>query len=115
MPLASRLGQSGLQLDVVTANAEVARWLQTVANERVHGTTQEKPAARMAAERPYLQPLAVPWRGDIAAARPQAPAPEAPAARPAIVVERIAEVAPAQHPLAVYEQLLMHVQHGVAA
>ena len=71
--------------------------------------------ARMAVERPYLQPLAVPWRGDIAAARPQAPAPEAPAARPAIVVERIAEVAPAQHPLAVYEQLLMHVQHGVAA
>lgn len=60
MPLASRLGQSGLQLDVVTANAEVARWLREVANDRVHGTTQEKPAARMALEVPHLQALAAP-------------------------------------------------------
>jgi hypothetical protein len=112
VPLASRLGQSGLQLDVVTANAEVARWLRAVANERVHGTTQEKPAARMAMEVLHLQALAAPWRGDIAAARAQA---EAPAPRPAIVVERLAEAAPAQHPLAVYEQLLMNVKQGVAA
>jgi transposase len=115
VPLASRLTQSGLRLDVVTANAEVARWLREVANERVHGTTLEKPAARMAAEVPYLQALAAPWRGDIAAARPQAAAPEAPAPRPAVVIERIAEAAPAQHPLAVYEQLLANVQQGVAA
>ena len=115
VPLASRLRQSGLQLDVVTANAEVARWLRTVANERVHGTTQEKPAARMAAEAPYLQALATPWRGDIAAARPQELAQKAPPPRPAIVVERIGEVAPVQHPLAVYEQLLLSVQHGMAA
>lgn len=59
--------------------------------------------------------LAAPWRGDIAAARPQAEAPQAPAPRPAIVVERIAEAAPAQHPLAVYEQLLMNARQGVAA
>jgi hypothetical protein len=31
------------------------------------------------------------------------------------VIERIAEAAPAQHPLAVYEQLLMNVTQGVAA
>jgi hypothetical protein len=115
VPLASRLGQSGLQLDVVTANAEVARWLREVANERVHGTTQEKPAVRLTLEMPHLQPLAPPWRGDVAAARPQPEAPEAPVPRPAIVVERIAEAAPAQHPLAVYEQLLMNVRQGVAA
>jgi transposase len=115
VPLASRLGQSGLQPDVVTANAEVARWLREVANERVHGTTQEKPAARMAAEVPHLQALAAPWRGDIAAARPQVVAPEPPVPRPAVVLERIAEAAPAQHPLAVYDQLLMNVQQGVAA
>ena len=121
MPLGSRLGQSGLQLDVTTANLEVARWLREVAHERVHGTTQEKPAARMAAEVPHLQALAPPWRGDIAAARPQTVAPEVPevpempAPRPAIVIERIAEAAPAQHPLAVYEQLLMNVRQGVAA
>lgn len=121
MPLASRLGQDGLQLDVVTANAEVARWLREVANDRVHGTTQEKPAARMTLEAPHLQALAAPWRGDIAAARPQGEATEATepeqasAPRPAIVAERIAEAAPAQHPLAVYEQLLMNVKQGVAA
>lgn len=115
VPLASRLGQSSLQLDVLTANAEAARWLNEVANERVHGTTLEKPAARLAAEVPHLQALAAPWRGDIAAARPQAAAPEPPAARPAIVIERIAEAAPAQHPLAVYEQLLMNVKQGVVA
>ncbi|OBV41032.1 hypothetical protein ASR47_10232 [Janthinobacterium psychrotolerans] len=115
MPLASRLGQSGLQLDVVTANAEVTRWLSEVANERVHGTTQEKPAERMTKEVLHLQALTAPWRGDIAAARPQAATPEPLVPRPAIVIERIAEVAPAQHPLAVYEQLLMNVTQGVAA
>ncbi len=115
VPLASRLGQSGLQLDVVTANVEVAHWLRQVANERVHGTTQEKPAARLATEAPYLQMLGAPWRGDIAAARPQAAKLEVPVPRPAIVVERIAQIAPAQHPLAVYEQLLMNVKQGVSA
>ena len=115
VPLASRLGQSGLQLDVVTANVEVTRWLREVANERVHGTTQEKPAERMEKEVAHLQTLAEPWRGDIAAARPQAATPEPPAPRPAIVIERIAEAAPAQHPLAVYEQLLMNVTQAVAA
>jgi hypothetical protein len=66
----------------------------------------------MAAEVPYLQPLAPPWRGDVAAAPPQAETPQAPVQRPAIVVGRIAEAAPAQHPLAVYEQLLMNVRQG---
>ena len=115
VPLTSRLGQSGLQLDVVTANAEVARWLGEVANERVHGTTLEKPVARLAQERSHLQALAVPWRGDVAAARPQQQEPDKPVPRPAIVVERLAEPTPAQHPLAVYEQLLMNVRQGVAA
>ena len=46
-------------------------------------------------------------------ARPQPEPPAAPAPRAAIVVERIAEAAPAQHPLAVYEQLLMNVRQGV--
>lgn len=114
VPLASRLGQSGLQLDVVIANVEVTRWLREVANERVHGTTQEKPAERMVKEVARLQALAQPWRGDIAAAWPQAVAPEPPALRPAIVIERIAEATPA-HPLSVYEQLLMNVTQGVPA
>jgi transposase len=115
VPLASRLAQSGQRLDVVTANIEVARWLREVANLRVHGTTQQRPAERLCQEVRYLQPLAAPWRGDIAAARPQGKAPEAPAQRPAVVAERIAEPAPAQHPLAVYEQLLINVTQGLAA
>ena len=115
VPLASRLAQSGQRLDVVTANIEVALWLRDVANERVHGTTQEKPAERLQKERPCLQPLATPWRGDIAAARPQGKVPEMPAARPAIVAERIAEPSPVQHPLAVYDRLLIAVRQGVTA
>jgi transposase len=115
VPLASRLAQSGQQLDVVTANIEVARWLREVANERLHGTTQEKPAERLQQERPCLQPLTAPWRGDIAAARPQGKEAEMPTARPAIVVERIAESLPAQHPLAVYDRLLFTVTQEVAA
>lgn len=90
MPLARRLGHSGLHLDVVNANVDVTRWLREVANERVHGTTQEKPAERMKKEVAHLEALAQPWRGDIAAARPQA-APEPPKPRPAIVIERTAD------------------------
>lgn len=109
VPLASRLTQSGQQLDVLTANIAVASWLAQVANVRVHGTTQEQPAERLREEVKHLQPLATPWRGDIAAARPQArePAPPAPTSRPAVVVAHLAEPVPMQHPLAVYDQLLL--------
>jgi len=115
VPLASRLAQSGQKLDVVTANVEVAHWLREVANARIHGTTGEPPAQALKREAAHLQALPAPWRADIAAARPQ-PTTAAPAAvRPAAVVERIAQPAPAQHPLLVYDALLMRVSEGVAA
>ena len=124
VPLSSRLRQAGLQLDVVTANIEVSRWLLEVANQRVHGTTQARPSDRLRQERAALQAIAAPWRGDIAAARPtqatamQAPdAPgDAPAnlARPAAVAVHIAQAVPMQHPLAVYEQLLSQITQGAA-
>jgi hypothetical protein len=98
----------------VTANIEVAHWLTDVANERVHGTTMERPAERLKNEASHLQALAAPWRGDIEAARPQVGIPATPT-RPAIVIERIAEAIPAQHPLAVYDQLLAKVAQAVAA
>ena len=60
VPLVSRLTQSGQQLDAVTANIEVTHWLRDVAHERGHGTTGEKPAARLAQERGHLQPLPAP-------------------------------------------------------
>lgn len=115
MPLASRLAQSGQKLDVVTANAEVAHWLREVANARIHGTTGERPADALKREAQYLQALPAPWRADIAAARPQPVAGPPSAPRPAAVVSRIAQPSPLQHPLQVYDALLVRVSEGVAA
>lgn len=109
VPLAAKLKQAGLQLDTVTANAEVSHWLKEVANVRIHGTTQIKPSERLREEQAKLQAIPAAWRGDIAAARPQATvniAASEVAVRPAVVAERIEASTPLQHPLAVYEQLL---------
>lgn len=59
VPLASRLDQGGLKLDVVTANIEVSRWLDEIANERIHGTTEIKPSVRLKEELLHLQPISV--------------------------------------------------------
>lgn len=111
VPLVSRLKQGGLPLDAVTANAEVRRWLKEVANVRIHASTHMQPAQRLQEEEAHLQGIPPPWRGDIAAARPlDAPPPvEAGTVRPT-VAERIALPTPAQHPLAVYAQLLSQLQ-----
>lgn len=114
VPLASRLAQSGQKLDVVTANVEVSHWLRNVANVRTHGTTKEVPAEALKREMPHLQALPAPWRADIAAARPQPAAPPV-APRPPVVVSRIAQPSPLQHPLHVYDALLVRVAEGVAA
>ena len=119
VPLASRLKQAGLKLDAVTANIEVACWLEKIANERMHGTTGVQPSARLRQERPCLQALPGPWRADIAAARPQAAVKAActdtSLVRPAAVAQHMAQVEPMQHPLAVYEQLLIEITQGAAA
>jgi transposase len=47
VPLVAALKQAGLTLDAVTANIEVRRWLKDIANERIHGTTQARPAERL--------------------------------------------------------------------
>jgi transposase len=57
VPLASRLAQEGLIVDRETANLAAKRWLREVANVRVHGTTGEVPAERLAIERTQLQPV----------------------------------------------------------
>lgn len=115
VPLASRLAQSGQQLDIVTANIEVARWLHEVAHERIHGTTGEKPADRLAAERRYLQPAPPPWRGDVAAARPQVEPVPGDAVRPAEVAQHVALAVPPQRALDVYERLLNELREGAPA
>ncbi len=93
VPLASRLGSAGLAVDAATANAEVRRWLDEVANVRHHGETRARPVDRLAEERQALQPL--PARLSVE------PSPEAAAPAPARwPTERL------QRPVAVYEQLL---------
>ena len=79
-------------LDVDTANAHIGPWLHDVANQRIHGTTGEKPAVLLAKERFSLQPLPngiKPLRSEIQQAK-----------RYAIPLESL------QHPLSVYDQLL---------
>lgn len=115
VPLASRLGQNGQQLDIVTANIEVACWLHEVAHERIHGTTGEKPADRLAAERRYLQPVPPPWRGNVAAARPQVEPAPVDAVRPAEVAQHVALAVPPQRALDVYERLLDELREGAPA
>jgi transposase len=69
-------------------NAQVAHWLDTVANPRVHGTTGAVPAERFRQqEQALLQPLpARPYQSLVLG--PTAARPVAPPAMPRIVVER---------------------------
>lgn len=116
VPLASRLRQSGQQLDIVTANIEVGNWLREVAHQRVHGTTGEQPALRLLAEAKHLQPLPPPWRADIASARPRAaPARAAAAARAPSVVDCLEVELPTQHSLAAYERVIAVIREGALA
>lgn len=88
-PLASRLKGAGLQVDIATANREVARWLAEVANIRQHATLEERPLDRWQQERHALQTLP----GRITTA----PSPAEPQCVPFESV---------QHPLSVYGELL---------
>lgn len=91
VPLVTRLRAAGLELDVETANLEVRRWLNEVANARTHGTTDEVPAVRWQAEREQLQPLPPPYL-TCSTSLPSPP---------------WREVIPLQHPLSVYDALLV--------
>lgn len=88
VPLAATLEAAGLRLDVSVANIHVRRWLDEVANARVHATTKAIPARRLAEERSAMLP---------APALAVAPVM---ALRVAIPVESL------QHPLSVYDELL---------
>ena len=98
VPLAAKLRAAGLELDVTTANLEVARWLREIANARIHGTTGEVPAIRLIAERQYLLPLPHDYRAR--------PFPRQVERDRACLQALRALTSPAQHPLAIYEALL---------
>lgn len=88
VPLAATVEASGLRLTVELASVHVRRWLDEVANARVHGTTKAVPAMRLAEERAVMLP---------------APALKAPAP----TLQRVAmPLESLQHPLAVYDELL---------
>jgi hypothetical protein len=88
VPLAASIEAAGLKLDAGVANIHVRRWLDEVANTRVHATTRAVPAVRLADERAVM--LAAPAL-KAAPAIPQ---------RVALPVESL------QHPLSVYDELL---------
>ena len=97
VPLSSWLKQSGMLLDVETANAEVGKWLRDVANQRVHPVTGAPPA-RLFEERErdtlrMLPAFAMPRSEATPAARTTTPS-----------------SLPLQHPLSVYQQLLTEVR-----
>ena len=91
-PLAATLKQSGLILDVDTANGQIGAWLEEIAQQRIHGTTGEKPQALLDKERLQLLPLPV-----LAEEKSNLQPKNGPTALP---VESL------QHPLSLYDQLL---------
>lgn len=88
VPLAATLEAAGLKLDVAMANVHVRRWLDDVANTRVHATTKAIPALRLAEERAVMLP---------------APALKAVPMIPQRVAMPLESL---QHPLSVYDELL---------
>ena len=88
VPLAASLKAAGLALSAEVANLHVRRWLDEVANARVHGTTKAVPMLRLADERTVMLP---------------APALRAPPSRPTRVAMPVESL---QHPLAVYDELI---------
>jgi transposase len=96
VPLAASLKAAGLALTAEVANRHVRRWLDEVANERVHATTGAVPSVRLAQERAVMLP---------------APALKAPSRTATKVVTPIESL---QHPLAVYDELLRMLREMTA-
>ena len=89
VPLATTIEASGLRLSVELANVHVRRWLDEIANARVHATTKAVPAVRLGEERAVML---------------SAPALRAPVAMPQRVAMPIKSL---QHPLSVYDEHLV--------
>jgi hypothetical protein len=62
-PLLGELKQSNLLIDKEIANQKVLTWLEQVANQRLHGTINQRPCERLIIEQPMLQLLAYPYQG----------------------------------------------------
>lgn len=96
-PLVSHLPSSERWLDRETANSEVHRWLNQIANRRLHGTTGAIPAERLQEERPLLQVMPPLYPGLVRASTPVQLIPR---------WTMVEHEAPYQHALAVYDELM---------
>ena len=54
--LAATMAQAGLGFDVAVANAHIGPWLMQVADQRIHGTTGQKPSVLLDQERHEFLP-----------------------------------------------------------
>jgi transposase len=61
--LSVRLSMKRYVMNIDNANAEVLKWLDDVANKRIHQTTLQTPFALLAEERYHLLPLPKPYLG----------------------------------------------------
>lgn len=91
IPLNATLRAGGLKLDVATANREVLRWLDEIANARRHATTGVAPQVRLPQDQRHFSALP---RSVIAHSSPM------PCSSSPIPFESL------QHPLSVYNSLL---------
>ena len=89
-PLAATLKQHGLKITANVLNGHIGAWLDTVAHQRMHGTTGTKPQVLPEKERFTLQPL---------------PSPTRPIA-PITMGDNVMPVESIQHPLSIYDALL---------
>ncbi|MBV9251792.1 MAG: IS21 family transposase [Acetobacteraceae bacterium] len=93
VPFVASMRQLGLTADKHAANAAVGRWLREVANARVHATTEEIPAERLVIERARLQAVPALYAGRSVRNLAATPTRKA--------------VFGYQHPLAIYDELLV--------
>lgn len=96
-PLNTKLMALGQTLDIQTANQDVMLWLETVAHQRIHDTTKQKPAERLVLERPMLQalpPALLPVTATLADERPLPSA-------------QLLNQQPLHHDLSIYDQLVV--------
>ena len=89
-PLAATMKQHGLALTVDVLNGHIGAWLNTVAHQRIHGTTGLKPQHLLDKERRKLQPL--PNSAPVVSQLP--------------TVIRVVPLESFQHPLSTYDALL---------
>ncbi len=80
--------------DLADLNTQLTLWVETVANERVHATTGEKPSKKLQEEKLLPFAAAEPWKMPVVMPAPPGP------------LFRFAEIEVQERPLSVYEEVL---------